>query len=70
VGLVGVAELARDLRERGKATIPLAFRAGRVLPIFGQQWNLAVEPFYVVTHAGPSARWGFRFGISLLLPEC
>ena len=46
-----------------------ALAVGRVMPIFGQQWNRALEPFYVVAHYGPSARWGFRFGISLLLPE-
>jgi len=39
------------------------------VPIFGEQWNLALEPFYVVAHDGPSPRWGSRFGISLLLPE-
>jgi hypothetical protein len=58
-----------DWKNGGKATIPLALQAGRVMPIFGQQWNLGLEPFYVVAHDGPSPRWGFRFGISLLLPE-
>jgi hypothetical protein len=41
----------------------------RVMPILGQPWNLAVEPFYLVAHDGPAPRWGIRFGISLLLPE-
>ncbi len=50
-------------------TIPLASQVGRVLPIFGQQWNLAVEPFYMLVHDGPAPRWGIRFGLSLLLPE-
>jgi hypothetical protein len=36
---------------------------------FGRQWNLSVEPFYVFTDVRPSPQWGFRFGISLLLPE-
>jgi hypothetical protein len=58
-----------DWKQGGEATIPLAFQAGRVFPLFGQQWNLAVEPFYTVVHSGPSPRWGFRFGFSLLLPE-
>jgi hypothetical protein len=60
---------AFDWKSDGDATIPLAFQVGRVLPLFGNQWNLAVEPFYTVTHSGPSPRWGIRFGISLLLPE-
>ncbi len=58
-----------DWEDSGDAAIPLALQAGRVMPIFGQQWNLSIEPFYTVTHAGPGADWGFRFGISLLLPE-
>jgi hypothetical protein len=58
-----------DWKNGGKPTIPLALQVGRVMPIFGHQWNLAVEPFYLVAHDGPSPRWGFRFGISLLLPE-
>ena len=58
-----------DWENDGKATIPLAVQAGRVLPIFGYQWNLGLEPFYVVAHNGPSPEWGFRIGISLLLPE-
>jgi len=58
-----------DWTNAGKATIPLAFQVGRVLPIFGQHWNLAIEPFYLVAHDGPSPRWGFRLGASLLLPE-
>lgn len=58
-----------DWERDGQATIPLAFQVGRVLPIFGQKWNLAAEPFYVVTRDAPSPRWGVRFGISLLLPE-
>jgi hypothetical protein len=58
-----------DWENGGKATIPLALQVGRVMPIWGQNWNLALEPFYVVTHDGPSPSWGFRVGISLLLPE-
>ena len=58
-----------DWKAGGKPTIPVALQVGRVLPIFGQSMNLAVEPFYVAVHDGPSARWGIRIGISLLLPE-
>jgi hypothetical protein len=58
-----------DWKHGGDATIPLAFQAGRVFPLFGQQWNLAVQPFYTVVHSGPSPRWGIRFGFSLLLPQ-
>lgn len=58
-----------DWENGGAATIPLAFQAGRVVEVFGQKWNLALEPFYVVAHDGPGPRWGFRFGLSLLLPE-
>ena len=58
-----------DWKDHGQATIPLALQVGRVFPLFGQQWNLAAEPFYLIAHEGPSPRWGFRFGFSLLLPE-
>lgn len=58
-----------DWEAGAEATIPLAFQVGRVVPFFGQQWNLALQPFYTVAHAGPSARWGIRFGFSLLLPQ-
>ena len=60
---------AFDWKQDEDATLPLAFQAGRVMPILGQQWNLAVEPFYLVAHEGPSPRWSIRFGVSLLLPE-
>jgi len=67
----GLVDRAHDPRGRSRAVRPvsLAVQAGRVLPILGYQWNLGVEPFYVVAHNGPSPEWGFRFGISLLLPE-
>jgi hypothetical protein len=58
-----------DWKAGGNPTIPVALQVGRVVPIFGQQWNLAIEPFYVAVHAGPSERWGIRFGTGLLLPE-
>jgi hypothetical protein len=58
-----------DWKENGAARIPLALQVGRVMPIFGPLFNLAVEPFYLVAHEGPSPRWGIRFGFSLLLPE-
>lgn len=66
---MGDLEWTIDWKSGGKPTIPVALQLGRVLPIFGQQWNLAIEPFYVAVHDGPSPRWGIRFGIGLLLPE-
>jgi hypothetical protein len=66
---IGDFDWTFDWKSGGKPTIPVALQVGRVLPIFGQQWNLAVEPFYVAVHDGPSPRWGIRFGVSLLLPE-
>jgi 5-methylthioadenosine/S-adenosylhomocysteine deaminase len=64
------AENADDSIAKGMAFIDRwQGRNSRVMPIFGQQWNFALEPFYFVAHDGPSPRWGFRVGISLLLPE-
>lgn len=58
-----------DWEEGGDATIPLAFQAGRVLKLGGQHFNLALESFYTVAHAGVVPRWGVRLGFTLLLPE-
>jgi len=66
---VGDLNWTFDWKAGGDATIPVALQLGRVIPVFGQQMNLAIEPFYVAAHNGPSARWGVRIGISLLLPE-
>jgi hypothetical protein len=57
-----------DWEDDGDAMIPLALQLGRVMTLNGSIWNFAVEPFYVVTN-DPGPRWGFRFGVSLLLPE-
>jgi hypothetical protein len=47
----------------------LALQLGRIVKFGGQHFNLAVESFYTVAHADPSARWGLRLGVTLLLPE-
>jgi hypothetical protein len=66
---VGDLNWTFDWKAGGNPTIPVALQVGRVVKILGQQWNLAIEPFYVAVHDGPSPRWGFRIGIGLLLPE-
>ena len=58
-----------DWEDGGAATIPVAFQVGRVLPILGQQWNLALEGAYTAVHNGPAPRWSIRLGLLLLLPE-
>jgi hypothetical protein len=58
-----------DWENGGAATIPIAFQVGRVIQLWSQHWNFAVEPFYTAAHSGPTPKWGFRFGVSLLLPE-
>jgi hypothetical protein len=66
---IGDLNWTLDWESGGDLTLPVALQVGRVMPIFGPQWNLGIEPFYVASHHGPSPRWGFRFGISLLVPE-
>lgn len=55
--------------ETGKQIIPLDIGFGRVFRIGRQNVSLFVEPFWNITHDGPSPKYGVTFGVTLLYPE-
>jgi hypothetical protein len=53
----------------GKQTLPLDLGFGRLFRIGRQQVNCFVEPFWNISHDGPSPKYGITFGINLLYPD-
>jgi hypothetical protein len=53
----------------GKQVLPLDLGLGRVFRIGRQQVNCFVEPFWNITHDGPSPKYGITFGLALLYPD-
>ena len=53
----------------GKQQVPLDLGVGRVFKIGRQDVNLFVEPFWNISHDGPTPRFGITFGASLLYPD-
>jgi len=53
----------------GKQTLPLDLGLGRVFKIGRQHVNCFVEPFWNISHDGPSPKYGILFGLSLLYPN-
>jgi hypothetical protein len=60
-----------DWQNGGAATVPLAFQAGRITTIGGQDFNLSAELEWTALYPENSLtpRWGIRLGFVLLLPE-
>jgi hypothetical protein len=53
----------------GKQILPLDLGFGRVFRIGRQNVSWFVEPFWNITHDGPSPKYGCTFGVTLLYPE-
>lgn len=53
----------------GEQTLPLDLGLGRVFRIDRQNVSWFVEPFWNITHDGPSPEYGITFGVTLLYPE-
>jgi hypothetical protein len=53
----------------GEQTLPLDLGLGRVFRIGRQNVSWFVEPFWNITHDGPSPEYGITFGVTLLYPE-
>jgi len=53
----------------GRQILPLDLGVGRVFRIGRQDVNCFVEPFWNITHDGPSPEYGIQFGLSLLYPN-
>lgn len=53
----------------GKQILPLDLGLGRVFRIGRQNVNCFVEPFWNISHDGPSPKYGIVFGVSLLYPN-
>ena len=53
----------------GKQILPLDLGLGRVFRIGRQNVSWFVEPFWNITHDGPSPKYGMMFGVTLLYPE-
>jgi hypothetical protein len=60
-----------DWNDNGQWALPVAFRVGRVFPVFGKQnANVFFQPFYNVTHSDSGgAEWGFKLSFTFLFPE-
>ncbi len=55
--------------ETGKQTLPLDLGFGRVFRIGRQDMSCFVEPFWNMTHDGPSPEYGVTIGLALIYPE-
>lgn len=55
--------------ETGKQTLPLDIGMGRVFRIGRQYMSCFVEPFWNMTHDGPSPEYGITIGFTLIYPE-
>ena len=53
----------------GKQILPLDLGFGRVFRIGRQNVSWFVEPFWNITHDGPSPKYGITTGVTLLYPE-
>ena len=53
----------------GKQTLPLDLGFGRVFRIGRQDMSCFVEPFWNMTHDGPSPEYGVTIGLALIYPE-
>jgi len=53
----------------GKQIVPLDLGVGRVFKISGQDVSCFVEPFWNISHDGPSPKYGITFGMALLYPD-
>jgi len=53
----------------GRQIIPLDLGAGRVFDLGHQHVNLFVEPFWNLSHDGPTPEYGVTFGAALLFPD-
>ncbi len=53
----------------GKQVLPLDLGMGRVFRIGRQQVSCFVEPFWNLSHDGPSPKYGVTFGMYLLYPN-
>lgn len=55
--------------KNGKQIVPLDLGFGRVFRIGRQQVSCFVEPFWNLSHDGPSPKYGITFGVFLLYPN-
>jgi hypothetical protein len=53
----------------GKQILPLDLGMGRVFRIGRQNVSCFVEPFWNMSHDGPSPKYGITFGVFLLYPN-
>jgi hypothetical protein len=53
----------------GKKILPFNLGVGRVFKIGRQNVSCFVEPFWNISHDGPSPKYGITFGVSLLYPD-
>jgi hypothetical protein len=53
----------------GEQILPLDLGFGRVFRIGRQNVSWFVEPFWNITHDGPSPKYGITLGVTLLYPE-
>jgi hypothetical protein len=53
----------------GKQILPLDLGFGRVFKIGRQNVSCFIEPYWNITHDGPSPEYGVTFGVTLLYPE-
>ena len=53
----------------GKQILPIDLGLGRVFRIGRQNVSCFVEPFWNISHDGPSPKYGIAFGVSLLYPD-
>jgi hypothetical protein len=53
----------------GQQTLPIDLGVGRVFRIGRQQVSCFAQPFWNITHDGPSPKYGITFGLALIYPE-